>query len=40
MYLVFTVQYNILKPLFEASLWIDAKLRLGLRCVFELMNCE
>ena len=34
--------YSILKPLFEASLLIllDAKLRLGLHCVFELMNCE
>ena len=34
--------YGILKSLFEASLLIllDAKLRLGLQCVFELMNCE
>ena len=32
----------ILKLLFEASLLIllDAKLRLGLQCVFELMNCD
>ena len=31
-----------MKPLLEASLLIllDAKLRLGLQCVFELMNCE
>ena len=32
----------ILKPLFEASLLIlfDAKLRLGLQCLFELMNYD
>ena len=34
--------YSMLKPLFEASplILLDTKLRLGLHCVFELMNCE
>ena len=34
--------YSILTPLFEAGLLIlpDVKLRLGLHCAFELMDCE